>query len=111
MVVLLGAAVDGAVSPVQLVQTEWNRNVENLEVMFRAFTKAREIRLLNNSPLRSCPTNHFSAILPVHLTAVVVELSVRAAREAGDPPTAGVAVRSSLAVTPVNRHNSSSVMK
>ena len=31
-VVFLGAAVDGAVGPVQLVQAERNRNVENLQV-------------------------------------------------------------------------------
>ena len=51
---------------------------------------------------------HFPAVLPVHLAAVVVELPVGAAGQAGDPPAARVAVRSRLAVPPVHRHNSSS---
>ena len=34
MVVVFGAAVDGAASPIKLIQTERNRNVEDLKVMF-----------------------------------------------------------------------------
>ena len=37
VVVLLAAAVDGAVRPVQLVQTERNRNVENLQELCLIF--------------------------------------------------------------------------
>ena len=34
VIVLLGATVDGAVGPVQLVQTERDRNVEDLQVQY-----------------------------------------------------------------------------
>ena len=69
-ILLLRAAVQGAVRTVQLVQAEGNGNVKDM----------------------------LAAVLPVHLAPVVVELAVGAAREPGDPPAAGVAVLRGLAV-------------
>ena len=52
-----------------------------------------------------------AAVLPVHLAAVVVELSVGSAREAGDPPAAGVAVLCRLTMASCHGDNAASGKK
>ncbi len=77
LAVLLLRAVQRAVRPVELVEAEGDGHVVHVP----------------------------PAVLPLHLAAVVVELSVRPAGELGDPPAAGVAVRRRLAVATVDRHH------